>query len=68
MPAKADLLDRTRAQRIPFRPGLSYPNRGPDTLAQTNLSTLIFCLQQDGGPYMQSRRSFICNFDRVLAS
>src|ERR1035441_3142053 len=28
MPAKAALLKRTRAQRIPFRPGVRYSNKG----------------------------------------
>ncbi len=42
MPTKAAKLKRTRAQRIPFRPGDRYSNRGPDTFAQTNSVTFIF--------------------------
>jgi hypothetical protein len=49
---KAALLKRTRAQRIPFRPGDRLLQQRPDTFAQTFSVILIFRLQNGGGPYV----------------
>src|ERR1700739_2315180 len=42
MPAKAAKLKRTRAQRIPFRPGVRYSNRGRIHSRRPILSSSFF--------------------------
>src|ERR1039457_5691342 len=42
MPAKAALLKRTRAQRIPFRPGVRYSNKGRIHSRRPILSSAFF--------------------------
>src|ERR1700758_5338460 len=51
MPTKAALLKRTRAQRIPFRPGDRYSNRAR-IHSRRPLVILILRLQNSGGPYI----------------
>src|SRR5271165_4979168 len=52
MPSKAALLKRTRAQRIPFRPGVRYSNKGRIHSRRPILSSSFFRLQNGGGPYI----------------
>ena len=42
MPSKAALLKRTRAQRIPFRPGVRYSNKGRIHSRRPILSSSLF--------------------------
>src|ERR1022692_2759050 len=42
MPSKAALLKRTRAQRIPFRPGVRYSNKGRIHSRRPILSSAFF--------------------------
>src|ERR1039457_1822193 len=42
MPSKAALLKRTRAQRIPFRPGVRYSNQGRIHSRRPILSSSLF--------------------------
>src|ERR1700741_3589759 len=52
MPTKAAKLIRTRAQRIPFRPGDRYSNKGRIHSRRPILSSSSFRLQYGGGPYI----------------
>src|ERR1700741_160184 len=52
MPTKTAKLIRTRAQRIPFRPGDRYSNKGRIHSRRPILSSSPFCLQYGGGPYI----------------
>src|ERR1700751_1220775 len=57
MPTKAAKLKRTRAQRIPFRPGDRYSNRGRIHSRRPILSSSSFRLQYGGGPYIPDSRT-----------
>src|SRR6266496_425227 len=52
MPLKAALLKRTRAQRIPFRPGVRYSNGGRIHSRRPILSFSFFTCKNGGGPYI----------------
>src|ERR1700741_1806361 len=58
MPTKAAKLIRTRAQRIPFRPGYRYSNKGRIHSRRPILSSSSFRLQYGGGPYIPDCWSF----------
>jgi hypothetical protein len=51
MPAEAAKLIRTRAQRIPFRPGDRFSNKGRIHSRRPILPPSSFRLQYGGGPY-----------------
>src|SRR6516225_12405775 len=63
MPAKAAKLIRTRAQRIPFRPGDRYSNKGRIHSRRPILSPSSFRLQYGGGPYIPDCRSYVQKAD-----